>query len=108
VVSAVCHGTAGIVNLRDAKGEYLYSEKNVNGYPDEYERKNTVYYKSYPLNIQKTIEERGGVFKYSEKNKPYVQVDGRLITGQNHLSAGLVAEKIIEALSSNPIENQVD
>lgn len=105
VISAVCHGTAGIVNLRDNEGAFLYSGKNVNGYPDEYERKNSVYYKSYPLNIQKTIEERGGVFKYSEKNKPYVQVDGRLITGQNYLSAGLVAEKIIEVLRSSPVQN---
>ncbi len=99
VVSAVCHGSAGIVNLKTKDGKYIYHNKNVSGYPDDYENKEKEYYKQFPLHIQESIEDRGGSFKYSERNTPYVEVDGRLITGQNHLSAKGVALAIIDFLN---------
>ncbi len=99
IVSSVCHGTAGIVNLKMENGKYLVDGKRVNGYPDEYERKDADYYKTFPFRITQTIEEHGGNFKYSPRNTAHVEVDGRLVTGQNHLSAEPVATKIIELLS---------
>lgn len=34
VVSGVCHGTAGIVNLKLANGQHLVSGKRISGYPE--------------------------------------------------------------------------
>jgi putative intracellular protease/amidase len=98
IISSVCHGTAGIVNLKTKDGKYLVDGKRVNGYPDAYERKDSDQYKQFPFSITDLIEKRGGIFKYSERNIPHVEVDGRLVTGQNYVSSEPVAKKIIELL----------
>lgn len=95
IISAVCHGTAGIVNLKTVEGEYLVKGKIVNGYPEDYENKSRPHFKTFPFLIKKTIEERGGKFVFSERNAEHVQVDGRLVTGQNYVSSKAVALKII-------------
>jgi putative intracellular protease/amidase len=98
IISAVCHGTAGIVNLTTKDGQYLVSGKVVSGYPEAYENQSAAYFKQFPFLIQKTIEQRNGTFKVSPRNTAHVEVDGRLVTGQNHLSSRPVAAKIIELL----------
>lgn len=100
IVSSVCHGTAGIVNLKTEDGKYLVDGKSINGYPDSYENSSKAYFKEFPFLIQKTIEERGGTFNFSPRNSPHVEVNGNLITGQNYLSSRPVALKIIEILES--------
>ena len=99
IVSAVCHGTAGIVNLQKSDGTYLVSGKRVNGFPDLFENMEARYYKEFPFSIQEAIEENGGVFKYSDEGwDNYFEKDGRLITGQDPTSSALVAEQIVLAL----------
>ncbi len=100
IVSSVCHGTAGIVNLKTADGEYLVKNKTVNGYPDEYEKQDALYYQQFPFKITQTIELHGGTFNYAPRGSAHVEVDGRLITGQNHLSSAPVANKIIEMIEA--------
>jgi putative intracellular protease/amidase len=101
IVSAVCHGSAGIVNLKTSNGEYIYKGKNVNGYPDMFERKSAAYYKEFPFSIEQKLKSNGGKFSYSQKNRnQYYKVDGRLITGQDPSSAKIVAQKIIELLNN--------
>lgn len=101
IISSVCHGTAGIVNLKTKDGKYLVDGKKVSGYPDEFENKEKEYFKTFPFLIQETIQDRGGKFYFSEAGKPHVEVDGRLITGQNYLSSKPVSLKIIELLNAN-------
>jgi len=100
IISSVCHGTAGITNLKTKDGNYLYKGKIVNGYPDSFEKKEADYFKHWPFLIQKTIEERGGIFEFSKRNTSQVEVQGNLITGQNYLSSKDVALKIIENLNN--------
>ncbi len=98
IISSVCHGTAGIVNLKTKDGIYLVNGKRISGYPDSYESQDKAYFKEFPFLIQQTIEQRGGEFLFSPRSTPHVEVDGRIVTGQNHLSSALVAEKMIELL----------
>lgn len=99
IVSAICHGTAGIVNLKTKDGNYLYNGKQVNGFPDIFENKEAQYYKQFPFSIEETIKERGGNFTYSKEGwDNYYRVDGRLITGQDPTASASVAEKIVETL----------
>lgn len=100
VISSVCHGTAGIVNLKTSDGKYVFDGKRVSGYPDVYENTSRAYFKTFPFLITKTIEERGGDFKYSPRGKSHVEVDGRLVTGQNYLSSKGVSEKVIEIIKN--------
>ena len=101
IISAVCHGTAGIAFLKLSSGEFLVSGKNISGYPDEYENPNKPYFKQFPFLITATIEQHGGDFNYSPRNTAHVEVDGRVITGQNYLSSALVAQKIIEKIKAD-------
>lgn len=95
VISAVCHGTAGLVQLKTQDGRYLVAGKKLTGYPEDFEQQDAAYFKHFPLLIKKTILERGGQFAVGPRNKAFVQVDGRLVTGQNHLSSEEVAKAVI-------------
>lgn len=98
IISSVCHGTAGIVNLKTKNGKFLVEGKKISGYPDSFEKQDGEYFKHFPFLIQKTIEERGGNFKFSKRNESYVEQDGRIVTGQNFQSSNGVALKIIELI----------
>lgn len=100
IISSVCHGTAGIAHIKTKDGKFLVAGKTVSGWPDSYEDKNGEYFKHFPFLIQKTIEERGGTFKFSGRSDAHVEKDGRIITGQNFQSSRGVALKIIEALEN--------
>ena len=100
IISALCHGTAGIVDIKTADGKYLVDGKNISGFPDIFENKKAEYYSSFPFSIEAKINLNGGVFKYSEEGwDGYHQIDGRIITGQDPSSARVVAQKIIESLN---------
>lgn len=107
IISSVCHGTAGIVNLKTKDGNYLMAGKKISGYPDSFEKQDGEYYKYFPFLIQKTIEERGGVFKFSARNAAHVETDGRIVTGQNFQSSSGVALKIIELINDGKKENGI-
>ncbi|MEL6696696.1 MAG: nuclear transport factor 2 family protein [Bacteroidota bacterium] len=96
VVAAVCHGTAGIAQIKTTDGKYLVAGKRVNGYPEAHENKSSALYKNFPFIMQEAIEQNGGNFEYGDRAQPYHVVDGRLVTGQNFQSTKIVAQKSIE------------
>ena len=98
VISAVCHGTAGIVNLKLASGQYLVSGKRISGYPEEHEEQDAAYFREFPFLIRKTVETRGGLFHAVNGYDPHIEVDGRVVTGQNYASATPVAVAVVEVL----------
>ncbi|WP_440223820.1 type 1 glutamine amidotransferase domain-containing protein [Dokdonella sp. MW10] len=98
VVSAVCHGTAGIVNLKLASGRYLVAGKRISGYPEEHEEQDADYFRQFPFLIRKTVEIRGGSFHVVNGYEPHIEVDGRVVTGQNYASATPVAEAVVAVL----------
>lgn len=99
IVSAVCHGTAGLVNLKTKDGKYLVAGRRITGFPEAYENKSIASFKHHPFLIQETIEQRGGIFKNAARGQVHVEVDGRIVTGQDNLSSTLAAQKIIEMLA---------
>ena len=98
VISAVCHGTAGIVHIRLANGRYLVSGKRISGYPEDHEDQNAAYFREFPFLIQQTVEARGGAFHMVDSQAPYIEIDGRVVTGQNYASAAPVAEAVVDVL----------
>lgn len=101
IVSAVCHGTAGLVNLKESNGNYLVQNKKVSGFPDKFENLKGKYYQEFPFSIQNKITERGGNFKLSEKGwDGFIVADGRLVTGQDPSGSDLVARKVVEIIKN--------
>ena len=99
VVSAICHGSAGLAHLKTKTGEYLVQGKRVNGFPDLFENKEAPYYATFPFSIEEKLRANGGDFSFSEEGwDDYSVADGRLITGQDPTAARSVAQKVIEAL----------
>ncbi|SMC63634.1 type 1 glutamine amidotransferase domain-containing protein [Moheibacter sediminis] len=98
IVSAVCHGPAGIVNIKLSDGKYLVDGKKVNGFTNE-EEEAVKLTKIVPFLLEDKLKERGGIFEKSPNFTQHVTVDGRLITGQNPQSARGVGEAIRDALA---------
>lgn len=102
VISTICHGTAGIVHLKNEKGESLYQNKKISGYPDLFENKSAKYYQTFPFSIEETIKENKGRFMYSKNQRDnFSVVDGRFITGQDLSASASVAQKVISKLKKN-------
>lgn len=101
IISTICHGTAGIVNLQAKDGSYLVAGKKVNGFPDAFENMKANYYKTFPFSIQQMIEKRGGDFQFSSDGwDDFMVADGRLITGQDPSAAASVAKKVVSELNN--------
>lgn len=101
IISAVCHGSIGIANLKERNGKYLVAGKSINGFPDIFENKTRAYFKEFDHSVEALLKLRGANFKYSEEGwDGYYQIDGRIITGQDPSSAAKVAELIINQLKT--------
>jgi putative intracellular protease/amidase len=102
VVSALCHGTAGLAFLKDEEGKSLYKGRKITGYPDKLENKEMDYYKAFPFSMDKAIKKNDGNFVYSDKGKDgFYIVDGRFVTGQDPTSASKVANEVIIIVKTN-------
>ena len=51
-----------------------------------------------PFFLEDRLKERGGLYSNGADWVPYVQVDGKLVTGQNPASSGLVAQELLKLL----------
>jgi putative intracellular protease/amidase len=98
VVSAVCHGPAGLVNIKLNNGQYLVSGKKINAFTNEEEiavkLENVV-----PFMLETTLIERGAKFEKSGLWQKHITVDQRVITGQNPASAKSVGEATLAELN---------
>ena len=97
IVSAVCHGPAGLVNVKDANGEYLVDGKKINAFTNE-EEEAVKMDKVVPFALESKLIERGAKFEKSGLWQDHVTVDQRVITGQNPQSAKSVGEAILKEL----------
>lgn len=97
VVSAMCHGPAGLLNLKDKSGRLLVAESRVTGYS----RAEEIFYGTLfdiPYVLEDALKAKGAKYIDYGVNQGCTQAEGRLITGQNPMSSGLVARRIAEAV----------
>jgi putative intracellular protease/amidase len=97
VVSAICHGPAGLVNARLGNGSYLVQGRRLTSFTDEEERA-VGKAEVVPYLLETELRARGADHRKVASFDPHVEVDGRLITGQNPLSARLLANALVEVL----------
>lgn len=97
VVSAVCHGSAGLVNLKLSNGKYLVEGKKITAFSNEEERAVKLE-KVVPFLLEDALRERGAKFEKSGLWQEHVVVDGRLVTGQNPASGKRAGKEILKIL----------
>jgi len=98
-VGAVCHAPAALVNVRGIDGEYLIKSKRVTGFTDA-EEEAVGLTAVVPFLLEDRLKERGGVYSKGVDWSPYIQVDGKLVTGQNPASSRPAAEALLKLLPS--------
>lgn len=98
VVSAVCHGPAGLLEVKLKNGDYLIAGKNVTGFSWNEEVK-VGREQAVPYNLEEELQKRGA--KYAKAWMAFashVVEDGLLVTGQNPASAEGVGEAVVKKL----------
>lgn len=97
VVAAVCHGPAGLVNIRLSNGEYLVTDKELACFTNQEEaavKKQDIV----PFLLESKLIERGANVKTADDWQKNVIVSERIVTGQNPASAEGVGKAILDLL----------
>lgn len=97
VLAAVCHGPAGLLDIRLPDGRYLLEGKEVTSFSNAEERQIDLH-NVVPFLLQTALEERGAAHADNGIFKPHVVVSERLVTGQNPPSARGVAHEVVRLL----------
>ncbi len=97
IVSAVCHGPAGLVNIKLSNGKYLVDGKKINAFTNEEEIAVKLEH-VVPYMLETTLIDRGAIFEKSGLWQPHVTVDQRVVTGQNPQSAHGVGEAVLKEI----------
>jgi putative intracellular protease/amidase len=96
-VGAVCHAPVALVNVRGKNGEYLIKGKHVTSFTNE-EEEAVDLTAVVPFLLEDRLKERGAIYSKGANWVPYVQVDGKLVTGQNPASSAPGAEALLKLL----------
>ncbi|KPE50290.1 type 1 glutamine amidotransferase domain-containing protein [Chryseobacterium indologenes] len=98
IVAGVCHGPAGLVNIKLSNGQYLVNGKKINAFTNE-EEAEVKLTDVVPFLLENKLKERGARFEKSGLWQNHTVTDRRVITGQNPQSAKSVGEAILKELS---------
>ena len=98
-LTSVCHGIAGLLNVKDASGNYLIADKTITGFTTAEE---ILAMKSSCSFLKRNNCQRTWCY-FCEKRpyKEFAYQDDRIITGQNPFSVRAVARLLIQQLSMN-------
>jgi putative intracellular protease/amidase len=98
IVSAVCHGPAGLLAAKAADGSWLFEGYELTGFSNVEEDQVGFASRAAWL-LEDRLRESGGKYTAADAWGPKVVVDRNLYTGQNPASSGALAEEIVKALS---------
>lgn len=101
IVSSVCHGAVGLLNIKLDNGEYLIKGKQVTGFSNE-EEKLAELDQYVPFLTEDELTKRGAHYKKADTPfGAFAIEDGRLVTGQNPASGGPVADLVLAQLQNS-------
>ena len=98
LVTAVSHGVCGLIYIKLSDGSLLLKDKYVTGYSNMEETLMT-FVSEVPFYLEDKLKESGA--HYTKSMIPFmefIELDERMITGQNPNSAKKVASKALEEL----------
>jgi putative intracellular protease/amidase len=101
IVAAVCHGVCGLLDVTLSDGSFLVRDKNVTGY-SWFEERLARRQGAVPFSLEDRLKEKGARYaKGLLPLAPFVQRDGRLLTGQNPFSTKALAKLVLETLTTS-------
>ena len=98
VVGSVCHGPASLLNVVLPGGTTLLRGRRVTGFTREEDEQDALF-SHMPFSLQERMSLEGAEFVAGPAHTAHVEVDGRLITGQNPQSGLATANAFIEVLA---------
>ena len=98
IVSAVCHGPAALVNVKLSNGKYLVDGKKLTAFTDA-EEADVQATDIVPFLLETELKNHGANHIAAANWSNHVEVDGRLVTGQNPASAAGVGVEVVKLLS---------
>lgn len=106
IVSAICHGPAGLVNAKLSDGSYLVENKCITSFTND-EEQAVGKAEIVPYLLETALVERGANYRKVASFDPHIEVDGRLLTGQNPLSSRLLGNALVNALRADALKSTV-
>lgn len=96
VISAVCHGPAGLVNAKDASGQPLVAGRRVAAFTNSEEAAAGLTH-MMPFLLETRIRDLGAKYESGPDFQTFAIRDGKLVTGQNPASSAEVARLVLQA-----------
>ncbi|WP_297636097.1 type 1 glutamine amidotransferase domain-containing protein [uncultured Clostridium sp.] len=97
VISSVCHGVAGLLNIKDADGNILIAGKKITGFSNS-EEQAVQLDKFVPFSTEDEVVNRKANYVKGDDWGVFAVTDNRFVTGQNPASGAAVATQLIELL----------
>ncbi len=99
VVAAVCHGPAGLVNVKDTQGQPLVAGRRVSGFTNSEEEAAGLTH-TVPFLLETRLRELGAKYEKGPDFQSFAVQDGNLVTGQNPASSARVAELVLDTVKA--------
>lgn len=96
-ISAVCHATCALLNIKDTSGDFAIKNKAVSGFSNS-EEAAVQLTEVVPFLLEDELINRGADYQKVEDWHAFAVQDGLIITGQNPASSALVAEKLLSQI----------
>lgn len=96
-VGAVCHAPAVLADVKGADGDFLVKGRHVTGFTNA-EEEAVGLTEVVPFLLEERLKQRGATFRSGEIWGAHVEVDGKLVTGQNPASSAPAAEALLKLL----------
>lgn len=100
IVSAVCHGLAGLLNIKLSNGKNLIEGVKVTGFSNTEEEAVGVT-KLVPYLTEAELVKRGANYVKASDWAEFAVTEKRIVTGQNPASGAAVAREVLNILNSN-------
>lgn len=100
IVSAVCHGVAGLLNITLSNGKNLIEGIKVTGFSNT-EEEAVGATKLVPYLTETELTNRGANYIKASNWAEFAVEDQRVVTGQNPSSGAAVAREVLKILNSN-------
>ena len=96
IVAAVCHGPVALLDVRLSNGSKLLKGRRVTSFTRSEEVGHSL--DDIPFLLDDALRSEGAVHASVAPFLPHVEIDGKLITGQNPASARAVGQAIADAM----------
>ncbi|HFI2430790.1 type 1 glutamine amidotransferase domain-containing protein [Streptococcus suis] len=98
LVTAVCHGVAGLLPIKDEAGQALIEGKVITGFTNQEEELNGTT-DLVPFLTETALLEKGAKVEIGTAFTPVVRQDSRVLTGQNPQSTRALGQMVVSVLA---------